>query len=82
MAVDVPPIRGIGITDTYHPINYDTRESVVYIEEDVARMKINAVLICADGQRFIFDDAYDAECFNDKREKSLKALRAAGYVPV
>ena len=73
MAIDLPPIR---------VIDYDIRESQVYVEQDLDRMKINAMLVCADGQRFNFDDLYDAECFDDKREKSLKALRAVGYVPV
>ena len=65
------------------PMYYMKKGSLrVYVEEDLARMKIDAILVCEDGQRFIFDSVDDAECFDDKREKSLKALRAIGYVPV
>ena len=84
MTIDVAPIRGIGITDTYFPINWDNKgkPSRVHTEENMARMKIDAILVCEDGQRFIFDSVDEAECFDDKRAKSLKALRAVGYVPV
>lgn len=94
MSVDNPPIRGVGIYDTYHPPKYEGLKAPcsISIVDNLNTMTQSAVLTCDDGERFTFNaKEYGrcgrnqlkqiAEAFAEKRGKSLRAIKLIGYMP-